>query len=150
MVHPKRKRWNLIFLSTGEISLADHMVEAGKKARAGQEVRIIDIPADILNYGLFENLHGYENGAAFSQALSHACNKYYGTAAPEFLSRLIVSKEKAITLLQTFIDEFSKAHVPKEADGQVYRAGRHFALVAAAGETGGLMNEIFKRNVTQF
>ena len=52
--------WRLLFLSAGEIGLAQHMREAGKKARAGQEVRLADIPADAgAGYGLFETLHGY-------------------------------------------------------------------------------------------
>ena len=39
-------QWRVLFLSTGEVSLADKMLEAGRRARAGQEVRLADIPAD--------------------------------------------------------------------------------------------------------
>ena len=46
--------WRLLFLSSGEIGLADHMREAGKRVRAGQEVRLADLPADAgAGHGLF-------------------------------------------------------------------------------------------------
>src|ERR1035441_5739635 len=38
--------WRLVFVSTGEISLADHMMTVGRQVHAGQEVRIISIVAD--------------------------------------------------------------------------------------------------------
>ena len=38
--------WRLLFLSAGELGLADHMAEGMKRARTGQEVRMADIPAD--------------------------------------------------------------------------------------------------------
>ena len=33
-------------LSTGEVRVADKLVESGQRARAGQQVRLIDIPAE--------------------------------------------------------------------------------------------------------
>lgn len=130
----KKALWRLMFLSTGEISLAEHMGEVGKKARAGQEVRIVDIPADTYKYGLFEDLHGFSNGAAFSQALAQACSVCHGSAAVEFLTLLIKNLETAVHVVKKFSDEFMGAFVPQNADGQVYRVARRFALVAAAGE----------------
>ena len=55
----KRMQWRLLFLSSGEISLPDHMLEAKQRARAGQEVRVLDIPADGQKYGCFEDLHRF-------------------------------------------------------------------------------------------
>jgi uncharacterized protein (DUF927 family) len=47
--------WRLLFLSTSEITLADKMQEAGKRARVGQEVRLVDVPADAgAGLGIFE------------------------------------------------------------------------------------------------
>ncbi len=48
--------WRLLFLSSGEITLADKIREDGRqKATAGQQVRILDIPADCgSGLGLFE------------------------------------------------------------------------------------------------
>src|ERR1035437_3637489 len=38
--------WRLVFLSTGETSLADHMMTVNRQVHAGQEVRIISMVAD--------------------------------------------------------------------------------------------------------
>ena len=49
--------WRLLFLSAGEIGLAEHMSEANKRTRAGQELRMIDLPADAgAGLGIFEHV----------------------------------------------------------------------------------------------
>jgi hypothetical protein len=58
--------WQLLFLSTGEISLADKMSEAGMVIKGGQEVRVLDIPSDTGKFGVFENLHEFTSGQQFS------------------------------------------------------------------------------------
>lgn len=135
----KKTSWRLFFLSTGEISLADHMNELGKKTRAGQEVRLLDIPVDVFKYGAFDNLHGLPNGAAFSQSLTHACNLYFGTAGREFIKCFLEQKDHFIHLLKKHMEEFVSSTVSTEADGQVYRAAQRFALVAAVGEIATLL-----------
>jgi putative DNA primase/helicase len=130
----KKAAWRLIFLSTGEMSLADHMIEAGKKAKAGQQVRIIDIPAETGKYGIFENLHDSPNGATFSQALGAACNLNFGVPARIFIRHLVDNMNLIIPNIQKSIDDFLLSCSLKGADGQVYRVAKRFALVAAAGE----------------
>ena len=61
--------WRSLFLSSGEISLADKLAEDGRNISlaAGQQVRVIDIPADAgAGYGLFEHLHGFTSADAFA------------------------------------------------------------------------------------
>src|SRR5271166_263531 len=51
--------WRSLFLSSGEVGLADKIAEdgRGRRAAAGQQVRIVDIAADAgAGLGLFENL----------------------------------------------------------------------------------------------
>lgn len=130
----KKLKWRLLLLSSGELSLAAHMNEVGKRTRGGQEVRLLDVPADTNKYGVFENLHGYPDGDVFSKAITKSCHSYFGTAAPEFLKRLVDQQDTAVKLLEKFSDEFLTAFVPVGADGQVRRVAKRFALVAAAGE----------------
>lgn len=130
----KKHTWRLLFLSTGEISLANHMMEDGKKIRAGQEIRVIDIPVDSCKYGMFEELHGRPNGAAFSEELTQKCAVYYGTAAREFIRLLIAEEKQCIIELKRLIEDFKAKFTPKNADGQIHRAAKRFGLVAAAGE----------------
>jgi hypothetical protein len=66
--------WRILFLSTGEMSLAAKLAEAGLKTMAGQETRFIDLEADAgVGLGTFEVLHGFADGASFSKAIKAAC-----------------------------------------------------------------------------
>ena len=129
-----KAKFRCLFLSTGEISLAQHMLEDGKKAKAGQETRIADIPADLGPFGVFDHLHECPDGATFSNALKDACRECHGTAGPIYISRLSEDFEKVRSAVDATIDAFIERYVPKGSSGQVKRVGRRFGLVAAGGE----------------
>lgn len=68
--------WRLIFISTGEIALADKIREGGGQIAAGMEVRVIDLRADAgAGLGLFEDLHGATDAASFAQAQRAAAGR---------------------------------------------------------------------------
>lgn len=48
-------RWNLLFLSTGELSLVEHAANAGERTYAGVEVRMIQIPSDSGKHGVLRS-----------------------------------------------------------------------------------------------
>lgn len=128
--------WRLLFLSSGEAGLAEHMAQANRKPKAGQEIRLLDIPADAgAGLGMFEDLHHYAGGAAFSRAVTEAVSKHYGTAALSFLLKLVKQPpDWAANAVKRQQREFKSAHVPEKAGGQVERAALRFALVGTAGE----------------
>lgn len=130
----KRKQWRLLFLSSGEIALADHMTEAKQRARAGQEVRVLDIPADGQKYGCFQELHGFEKGKEFAERLSELCKSYHGVAGPEFVRYLMLMQKDVVLKAQTLMAELFRKYVPPTASGQVQRAFNRFALIGVAGE----------------
>jgi putative DNA primase/helicase len=128
-------RWNLLFLSAGEVGLAQHVAESGKRVRAGQEVRMVDIAADAgAGYGAFEKTHDHSSPADFSSAITKACSRWHGTAAPAFVEYLIAHQEGLAASLGVAVDMVATQMIPEAASGQVQRVGRRFALVAAAGE----------------
>lgn len=129
-------KWNLLFLSSGEVTLTDKIEEDGRgKAKAGQTVRVVDIPADAgTGYGLFENLHGCESAEAFARLLKEASRSYYGTAQRAFLRLLVQDLEGYCQKVRERMRSFEVEHCPKGADGQVHRVCGRFALIAAAGE----------------
>lgn len=130
----KLKTWRLIFVSAGEVSLSNLMQQAGKKVKAGQEVRFIDIPADAgKGLGLFEELHGHPDAASFAEMLNTNSKSYYGTAARAFLAQVVPDKVGFAHKLKMLMAEFLRL-VPEGADGQIKRSANRFALVAAAGE----------------
>lgn len=130
-------RWRTIFLSTGELSLADKIAEdgRGRRAAAGQEVRIVDIPADAgAGLGIFEDLHGFPSADAFARHLKAAVGKDYGLACHPYLQRLVNNYDAIAPTVKAHVDRFTAKHCPAGADGQVSRVCARFALVAAAGE----------------
>jgi putative DNA primase/helicase len=131
-------KWRVFFLSTGEISLADlagRDVRGAKHSGAGQEVRILDVEADAgAGLGIFEYLHNAPAAEALARQIKEASAMAYGLAGPEFVERMIPSRDDHIATTKQRIAKFMAEHLPPGADGQVVRAARRFALVAAAGE----------------
>jgi uncharacterized protein (DUF927 family) len=131
-------QWRLLFLSSGEVSLADKMAEMGKRSKAGQEVRLVDIPADAgTGWGAFEELHGAASSGIFAEELRQATDQYYGAPIRRFLA-LLAARHTAdpsglSELLRANRDEFLAAHLPDGASGQVRSVCARFALIAAAG-----------------
>ena len=132
----KPAEWRILFLSTGEITLADKIREDGKsRPMAGQLVRVVDIYADAgAGLGLFEDLHGFPDGDAFSRHLKEAAKRTYGVALRAFLEKLTADYDDAMRVVMALIKTFTAEHCPAGADGQVRRVCNRFALVAAAGE----------------
>ncbi len=131
------RRWRMLFLSAGEVGLAEHMAQAGKRAKAGQEIRMADIPADTgTGLGVFETLHNYPNGAALSRALTDAANETYGNAALTFIEAIQRHRSALATTIKQARAEFVTEAVPTsgEVSGQVQRVASRFGLVAVAGE----------------
>lgn len=131
----RRRTWRLIFLSSGEISLAEHMAEAGKRTRAGMEVRMADVPLDAgRGMGGIEELHGREGPAVLAEELVKSAAKHYGTAGRAWIEWACENVATLPDRLQSLIDLYRDEMVPEASAEQVRRVGSRFALVAAAGE----------------
>jgi uncharacterized protein (DUF927 family) len=130
-------RWRTLFLSTGEIGLADKIAEDGKgrRAAAGQEVRIVDIPADAgVGLGIFEDLHGFPSADAFARHLKTAAGEHFGHASHAYLEMLTRDFDGIAPVVSGYQKEFIAENCPTNADGQVSRVAARFGLVAAGGE----------------
>ena len=128
--------WRLLLLSTGEIGLADKVAEdPRKRITAGQEVRVLDLQADAgKGLGVFEELHGYNRPSDLADHLKQATARHYGHASRALLQQLVRDPEGAREKVRAFMSVWIDQHSPKDAQGQVGRAARRFALFAAAGE----------------
>lgn len=131
-----RLNWRLMLLSSGEISLADHVAEAGQRSHAGQEVRLLDLPADAgAGLGCFENLHGAADGAEFARRLDQATRKHFGSPFVAYLDRLAALDAAAVAeLIAELTRRFEALHLSSNASGQARRVASRFALIAAGGE----------------
>lgn len=128
----KAASWRLLFLSTGEMTLQQHLASAGKQNFAGLEMRMLSLPMPAS--GLFDNLHGQADGAALSNQIKAITGKYYGSAGRAFLHALVQHKAGLAAEIRSAQDAFISQCVPGGAHGQVSRAAARFALVGIGGE----------------
>jgi len=131
----RKSTWRLLFLSAGEISLTDHIAAIGRRTRGGQEVRLINIPADAgAGMGLFEDLHSFSAADTFARFLQDSAKRVYGAPVRHFLEFLTKNLDQVQTILRGCRKAFLEKYVPKDASGEVSRAAGRFSLVAASGE----------------
>jgi len=135
----RRRTWRVMLLSTGEMTLSTKLAEAGRHARAGQHVRLADVPADAgAGMGVFQALHDASTAAALADRLRDATRTVFGTAARDYLTALARDRASGTgELPRTVLSwraEFERRHLPPGADGQVRSVAARFGLVAAAGE----------------
>jgi putative DNA primase/helicase len=131
-----RSEWRIMLLSAGEVGLADKIAEGGRKAKAGQLVRLVDVPADAgAGFGLYEDAKG-QNPAAFSKAIKQAALQIYGTAGPAFVEALATNPEQMTQQARIMMGQVTARMLEghRAVDGQLSRVAERFALVAVAGE----------------
>ena len=127
------RTWRLMFLSSGEVSLEAKLIEErGRRPRAGQLVRMLDIPADRV-FGVFDNAGPTGDAASLAQACGLAAATAYGTAGPEFVRRLLADDVGGDDV-RAMVNDFIATEVPAGADGQVDRAAQRLWIIAVAGE----------------
>lgn len=124
-------RWRVVVLSSGERTVWDTIKEGKRSTKAGQSIRLLDIPTT-RKYGAFDELHGAPTAAAFSDAIKRAAATHYGEVGRAFLRRLTHDTRDFCTFLEMAKD--TQALTPKTNEGQAKRAAARFALYALAGE----------------
>lgn len=126
--------WTIMVLSTGEPTMADRLAEAGQQPRAGQEVRLVDVPADAgQGMGSWENLHGHATPAQFSDAIKAACTEHHGTLGRAWVEYLAAHQDTARDL-RAVIRRTAEQWAAGAQSGQVVRVAERFALIGLAGE----------------
>lgn len=133
------KFWNLIYVSTGEISIDVHLNRGGIEADAGQVLRFVHIPSDAgCGMGVFETLNYGKSVKDLAERITEISRSNYGLAGEAWLTYLQANIEQATSQAKVFIDEFMQRFA-NDCNNQAQRVGRRFALAAAAGE---LANEV--------
>ncbi len=131
----ERAEFRVMVLSSGEQSLEEKIAEAGHKAKAGQLLRVIDIPADAgCGFGLFEDPKGMEAGA-FARSLKGASDRFYGTAGPAFVEALAADLKATTAVARALTNKIKckLLNLAPGATGQIDRVAARLALIAAAG-----------------
>lgn len=126
--------WKVIFLSTGEKSLKEIMLENGQKTKLGQEIRLIDIDISKSEYGLFDQIDFAEDGAKQSRLLVEHSNECYGLAGMAWLKYLTNDKETTINQARALLEQYNLELIAEHKQGHIARVANAFALIATAGE----------------
>jgi putative DNA primase/helicase len=132
----ERAEFRVGVLSSGEQSLEEKIAEAGHKAKAGQLLRVIDIPADAgRGFGLFDDPMGTDPGA-FARSLKAASNQFYGTAGPAFVEVLAANLDTVTVAARTLARATTQRllNLAPNATGQIERVAARLGLIAAAGK----------------
>lgn len=124
-------RWRCFVVSSGERTISTTMAEGGQRAKAGQTVRLLDIPA-ARTHGAWDDLHGMPSGTAFSDAIKRAASIHHGHAGRAFLEKLTRESRD----LCGYLEQIKTLSVfqAEGGEGQDKRAASRFALLALAGE----------------
>ncbi|WP_458734175.1 DUF927 domain-containing protein [Zobellella taiwanensis] len=124
-------QWRTLILSTGEIWISEVLEQIGKKLKAGQQTRLVEIPI-FGNFGAFDQLHGRYSAREFADELKSACKKYYGTLIREWATVLAGRGDELGDYISSEVERISSLWTSDNMASQVHRVVRRFALVAAA------------------
>jgi putative DNA primase/helicase len=91
---------------------------------SGQQIRVVDVPADTWVHGLFENLHGFPDARAFADHLVEASSQFYGTAARAFIEKIADQLGELGDTVAEDISRFISDNCPGGSHGQVQRESR--------------------------
>jgi putative DNA primase/helicase len=126
-------KWNLLFLSSGEVDLSAHVKAAGGRNRGGQEVRMVGLQADAgKGLGLFEDCHGMKP-SEFAGVLAENSRKYYGTPIAPFLEFVQSHRKEIAEEFPFYKKDFIEQMCPA-GNGEISRVAGRFALISYAGE----------------
>jgi putative DNA primase/helicase len=129
------RSWRLFFLSSGEIGLEQAIIENGGKVRAGQTVRLVDIPSDAgVGLGVFEDIHEHESSSLFADALEKAAAENYGHLSRAFIAQVLDKRAEVSQKLGRGLPPYLEKLCEGKNSGQARRVAGRFHLCAVAGE----------------
>lgn len=120
------KRWRTVAISTGEMDLETFIASAGRKAKAGQLVRLLNIPMRRA-----VRFHEYANGKHHADALKDAYQRHHGVAGREWVKWLADHQHEAVSAVRA-AEERWRSLIPSDYGEQVHRVGARFAILEAA------------------
>ncbi|MEN8398892.1 DUF927 domain-containing protein [Acinetobacter towneri] len=128
------KQFSLMYTSTGEVTLEEHLRRGNLELDAGLLLRFAHIPSDAgKGYGVFDCINYGTAPQDIGNHINELASNHYGHAGIKWLEYLTQDKDTAMEKAQTLLDSFIEQH-SQVKNGQASRVLRRFALVAAAGE----------------
>jgi putative DNA primase/helicase len=115
-----------VAISTGEMDLETFIATAGRKTKAGQLVRLLNIP---LSKAV--RFHDHQNGKQHADALKDAYQHHHGAAGREWIKWLADHQQQAIDTVRECEARW-RSLIPADYGEQVHRVAARFAILEAA------------------
>ncbi|CNJ19276.1 Zinc-binding domain of primase-helicase family [Yersinia rohdei] len=120
------KRWRTVALSTGEMDIETFIASSGRKVKAGQLVRLLNIPLEKAHQH-----HETLNGKAHADALKDAYQHNYGAAGRYWIKHLADHQHQAVAAVREAESRW-RSLIPADYGEQVHRVAARFAVLEAA------------------
>lgn len=124
------KRWRTVAISTGEMDIETFLSAGGLKVKAGQLVRLLNIPMEKSTV-----FNGLPNGKAHADALKEAWIDNHGAAGREWVKWLANHQQEAKQAVRDAQTRW-RGLIPADYGEQVHRVAERFAILEAALVTG--------------
>lgn len=120
------KRWRTVAVSTGEMDIETFLSAGGLRVKAGQLVRLLNIPMEKATV-----FNGQPNGKAHADALKEAWLDNHGAAGREWVKWLAAHQQEAKQAVRDAQERW-RGLIPSDYGEQVHRVAERFAILEAA------------------
>ncbi|MFA9291864.1 DUF927 domain-containing protein [Escherichia coli] len=120
------KHWRTVAISTGEMDVETFLKTEGIKVKAGQLVRLLNVPMEKAT-----QFHEYSTGKAHADALKDAWTENHGAAGREWVKWLADHQQEAKDTVRECRERWRNL-IPESYGEQVHRVGERFAILEAA------------------
>lgn len=120
------KRWRTVAISTGEMDVETFLIAGGLKVKAGQLVRLLNVPMEKSTA-----YNGLANGKAHADALKDAWLSNHGAAGREWVKWLAGHQQEAKQAVRDAQARW-RGLIPADYGEQVHRVAERFAILEAA------------------
>ncbi|MEH5014623.1 DUF927 domain-containing protein [Phytobacter diazotrophicus] len=120
------KRWRTVAISTGEMDIETFLAAGGIKVKAGQLVRLLNIPMEKSTV-----FNGLANGKAHADALKEAWTDNHGAAGREWVKWLAGHQQEAKQAVRDAQARW-RGLIPADYGEQVHRVAERFAILETA------------------
>jgi putative DNA primase/helicase len=131
-------RWRVFVLSSGELAISEMANAAGKNRLKGDQVRMIDIPADANSkFGIFDHLpDGQSSSKSLAAQIETAASQNFGHPSRILVKRILsLGDDRIAARIKRAKKRFMKAAgVPQDKWDQ--RFAQRFGLAYAGAEVG--------------
>ena len=128
------KQFSLMYTSTGEVTLEEHLRRGNLELDAGLLLRFAHLSSDAgKGYGVFEQINYGTTSSDLGNRINELLSQHYGYAGIKWLEYLTHDKYDVMLKAQNLLEEFTEKHTQAK-NRQANRVVRRFALVAVAGE----------------